>query len=292
MITEKQREERKLYIGSSDAAAILGLSRWATQLSCWAEKTGQIVPEDISDELRIKVGNKAEQMIAELFMEETGKTVHKVNETVYHPDYPFIACNLDRRIVGEKALLEIKTASAYKSEEWADNNIPAEYIVQVYHQMACTGWNKAYIACLIGGNQEFVIREIDRHEPTIIDMIRKEVYFWETFVLPKVMPVQISCFDSPTLYSLFPEATTPEIELNDEADQLIEQIEALGADYNNLYGQLEQKKNQLKAILKEAECGKSSRYTVTWKQQIKKAYTVKESKTRVLRIKENKEEKE
>jgi predicted phage-related endonuclease len=41
--------ERIGFIGSSDAAAVLGLSRWKTPLQIWAEKTGQVVPDDISD---------------------------------------------------------------------------------------------------------------------------------------------------------------------------------------------------------------------------------------------------
>lgn len=291
MITEQQRLERRKYIGSSDCAAVFGKSKWATPLSLWAEKTGQVIPEDISAKMYVKLGNKLEDIIADLFTEETGKKVHRVNETVYHPKYSFIAANLDRRVVGEKALLECKKAEIYKKEEWEGEEIPESYIYQCYHQLACTDYDRAYIAVLLG-NSEFRWKCIERDKAIINNVIEGEVNFWKNFVEPKIMPALISCKDSLTLYNLFPEPTTPEIVLNDEADLLIEQIEALETDYSSLKGQIEQKKNALKAMLKEAESGKSSRYTVTWKQQVKKAYTVPESKTRVLRIKENKEEKE
>ena len=41
--------ERSEYIGGSDIASVMGLSRWKTPLQLWAEKTGNIPQEDLSD---------------------------------------------------------------------------------------------------------------------------------------------------------------------------------------------------------------------------------------------------
>lgn len=49
--------DRTKSIGSSDAAGVLGLSRWDTVLSIWAEKTGRVVPDDISQNLAVKYGS-------------------------------------------------------------------------------------------------------------------------------------------------------------------------------------------------------------------------------------------
>ena len=40
-MSESTIVDRTQFIGGSDIAAILGLSRYATPLSVWAEKTGQ-----------------------------------------------------------------------------------------------------------------------------------------------------------------------------------------------------------------------------------------------------------
>ena len=42
-------EERRNYIGGSDIAAILGMSRWKTPLKLWLEKTGEVEPDDLSE---------------------------------------------------------------------------------------------------------------------------------------------------------------------------------------------------------------------------------------------------
>jgi putative phage-type endonuclease len=255
------------FIGSSDAAGVLGLSRWSTPLKVWAEKTGQVEPQDISDKLAVKLGVALEQTVAELFMEATGKRVHRVNEALVHPKYDFLRASLDRRVVGEDALLECKTCSAWKAHEWDGEEIPQEYIVQVMHQLAVTGKALGYIAVLIG-NQDFKWKEIRRDEKVIGEMVEREVEFWNKYVLPKVMPAQISCKDSDTLYQLFSnEVPASVIALGDEADRLVEDIQNLSRDQKALEGSIEQKKNELKAMLQDNEVGMTSMHKITWKSQ-------------------------
>lgn len=290
--------DRKQFIGSSDAAAILGLSRWKTQLEVWAEKVGRIVPEDISDKLQVKLGNRLEETVAELFMEETGKKVRRVNKPQIHPDYPFISCQIDRDVVGEDAILECKTASAWKAKEWEGEEIPQEYIIQVVHQLAVTGAAVGYIAVLIG-NQEFKWKAIYRDNPTTKSLIDKEVEFWNSYVVPSVMPLQIAHNDGSVLYDLFPVAdTNKDVILPDTANVLIEQIEAMSSEKDLLEKDIEKNKNELKALLGDAESGTTRINRVTWKvqntnridterfkkenEELYKAY-IKTTTTRVLR---------
>lgn len=282
--TKMDIEKRASYIGGSDAAAILGLSRWKTPLQVWSEKTGNATPEDIHQKLPVKLGLALEQTVADLFCEETGKKVNRVNDLIYHPKYSFLAANLDRRVVGEDAILECKTCSAWKAKEWEGEEIPQEYIIQCLHYLAVTGKAKAYIAVLIG-NHDFKWKEIQRNDSMISDIVAREVSFWEQFVVPKIMPMIISCNDTAILYRLFPiQIPKSEIFLTDDANRLCEDIEALNQDAQSISGSIEQKKNLLKAMLKENECGLTSLYKITWKQQHRDAYEVKASDFRALRI--------
>ena len=43
-------------IGGSDASAILGMNPYRTNVELWQIKTGQLVPEDISDKPYVKYG--------------------------------------------------------------------------------------------------------------------------------------------------------------------------------------------------------------------------------------------
>ena len=290
-LTQEQVAARRNFIGGSDAAAVLGLSRWSTPLKVWASKTGQLPDEDISDRLAIEVGNELEAVVCRLFTKKTDKQLRRVNEAVFHPEYPFIGAHLDRRVVGEDAIFEAKTASGWKAKEWEGEDIPREYIIQVMHYLAVTGQKKAYIACLIGGNQKFVWKTIERDEDMIKDMIKREVAFWHEFVEPKVMPMTVTARDGETLYNLFPLDDQTEIELADDANKLCENIGAMVADSKALGTQIDQAKNELRLMLGEHAIGYTDTYKVSWLAQEKKEYTVKASKTRVLRVAKIKQEK-
>lgn len=263
MLTQEQRIERRNYIGASDAAGVLGLSRWKTPLSIWAEKTGQI-DGDATASLFQKLGHKLEQAVAELFMEETGKKLRRVNETIFHKKYPFLGVNLDRRVIGEDADVECKTCSAWKAKEWDGEEIPREYIIQCLHSLAVTGRQRMYIAVLIG-NQDFKWKVIERDDAVLADLVRKEVYFWNHFVVPKIMPMSMTKNDKDTLDSLFPRAIEKKtIPLGDDAEAIIESLEAMSSDLKNLEGQIDKSQNDLRAMLGDAEVGETLNHKVLW----------------------------
>lgn len=263
MISTDTKENRINYIGASECAAVLGLSRWATPLSVWANKTGQVVPKN-DENLAMWLGNELEDVVARRFTKETGKTVHRVNETQFHPAYNFIGCNLDRRVVGEDAILECKTASAWKSKEWEGEEIPQEYILQCYHQLAVTRKQKCYLAVLIG-NQDFMWKEIKFDQKIVDDITTKLVHFWNDFVLTDIMPTTITKRDGDTLDALFPQAYVGnEIKLDDDANILIENLTAYKNDLKSLEGMIEQAENDLKSKIKDNEIGVTSLYRVAW----------------------------
>lgn len=294
------KEDRSTGIGGSDAAGVVGLSRWKTPLSIWAEKTGQFVPEDV-DTLAKTLGTRLEEVVAELFTEQTGKKVARVNERITHPKFSFIRGRIDRRIVGENAILECKTATAYKAKEWEGEEIPHEYILQCYHYLALNPkWERIYLAVLIG-NQDFKVKIIERDEKVITDLVTKEVQFWENFVMTQTMPSKVTSNDAETLYGLYPLAVSgSEVDLDDEINRQIESRNSMIQDVKAMEMQIEQIENTIKAALKDGELGRSAQWIVTWKNQITKRLDtgllkekrpdlyeqfVKQVPSRVLRIK-------
>jgi putative phage-type endonuclease len=299
-IDYKDSEVRKSFIGGSDAAAVLGLSRYKTPLQVWAEKTGQIQPDDISDITHVKAGIYLEEFIAQLFTEKTGMKVRRANETFFHDDHDFLAVNLDRRIVGTDFFLECKSTEVWNAKQWEGEDIPQEYIIQCLHGLAVTGMEKCYIAVLIGKG-DFRWKEIQRDEKTISAIIDQEVKFWNDFVVPAVMPTRITSNDADTLLALFPNAQ-PEsvINLNDDILKVIESRNAMIQDLKSLESQIDQQENTIKAFLGENEKAESTMFSVTWKNQTTKRLDTKllkesepklyekyakDSITRVLRIK-------
>ena len=268
MLTEEQVKARKSLIGGSDAAAILGLSRWETPLSVWSEKTGAIPTEDKSGILAIEVGNELENLVCKLFEKRTGKKTRRVNDYRIHPQYSFIGCQIDRRVVGEDAILEAKTASWRKAEEWKDDEIPQEYLVQVMQQLLVTGAAHAYIAVLIGGNQNFLWKKVERDETLIKTILDREVEFWTKFVEPRVMPQLVMADDTKTLGKLFPSGVeNPTIELGKSGEEIIAGIDRLAVQIKALEDAIETEKNRLRLMLGEHAIATAGPRKVTWKNQ-------------------------
>lgn len=272
MITEKQREERKGYIGSSDAAAVLGLSRWTTPLQLWAEKTGEVTRQD-EPTLQMKLGNRLEEVVAELFTEQTGLKLRRANETIFSKDYPFLGANIDRAVVGKREGVECKTVTAFKAKEWAGDEIPQEYIIQCHHCLAVTGWERWHIAALIG-NQEFMVKTIERDEKLLKDMIAKDAAFWN-LVETKIMPGIITARDSDVLYELFPVSQPVTLALGDDVAKKAEYRASLIADLKLVEDNIQRTENEIKALMGTAEAATAGEYLITWRNQTQRRFDQK-----------------
>ncbi|MCY9191172.1 YqaJ viral recombinase family protein, partial [Bacillus mojavensis] len=183
MSRDKWLIERRKGIGGSDASVILGLNKWKTPFELWLDKTGQ-VPISESQSEAAYFGSLLEDIVAKEFEIRSGKKVRRKKAILRHPEHDFILANVDRMIVGEKAILECKTTSAYNLKEWEDEEIPESYIVQVQHYLGVLGpeYQKAYFAVLVGGNK-FVWKEIERDDELIDLIFEAEIEFWNDKVL-------------------------------------------------------------------------------------------------------------
>lgn len=282
--------DRTSFLGGSDIAGVLGLSRWKTPLSVWAEKSGQI-PEKPLESEAAELGIYLEEYIARRFTKETGKMVMRKSDRVVHPKNPHFKAQIDRLVVNEDAVLECKTAGERFEKEWEEGHAPAEYICQVQWQLACTGRKMAYLAVLIG-NRKFKYMEIPRDPVMIAEMLKRANQFWNNFVLPKVMPLTVSAKDSDTLLALFPNAEVgKEINLGDDVAKLCELRAASYQDLIALEKTCKDLDAQIKAKLGDAEAGIAGTYRITWKNVERKGYEVKASKYRQFTIKKREEDK-
>lgn len=261
-------QERAKGIGGSDAGIILGLNKYRTAFELWLEKTGQVDPIEIDNEA-IYWGNEMENVVAKEFEKRTGKKVRRSNFMYSHPDHSFIKANIDRLVVGESALLECKTASAYLAKEWEGDEIPSTYLVQVQHYLGVTDKEKAYIAVLVGGNN-FVWKEIERDQELIDMIFDAEIHFWEHHILGGVQPeLDGSSAAEKYLKEKYDRAEKDkEIVLPGEYKDLIVQYEQVKQDEKLIKTAKTEIENKIKAELKDAETGLTDTYMVTWKNQI------------------------
>ena len=139
-------------IGGSDASAIVGMNPYKTNAELWMEKTGQVVPEDISDKPYVQYGTSAEMHLRELFrLDYPQMTVDYVENNMWLNDrFPWAHASLDGWLTdqdGRKGILEIKTTEILQSmqrEKWKDR-IPDNYYIQILHYLMVTEFEFAIL---------------------------------------------------------------------------------------------------------------------------------------------------
>ena len=135
-------------IGGSDASAILGMNPYKSNIELFEEKTGRLLPEDISDKPYVKYGTQAEPLIRLLFILDYPEyqVIYHENRILRSKTFPFMQASLDGELIdseGRKGILEVKTTNILQSmqrEKWKDR-IPDNYYIQVLHYLLVTGWD-------------------------------------------------------------------------------------------------------------------------------------------------------
>lgn len=204
MTREEWLEERKKGIGGSDAATILGLNPYKTNMQLWEEKTGRRQAEDISEKEYVKYGTNAEDLLRELFKLDYPKyeVKHDENTIIKHPKYPFLFASLDGTLIdketGEMGILEIKTTNILQSmqkKKWKEK-IPYNYYCQVLHYLNVTGYSFAILKAQLRYDYDGDIRLDTRHytilKEDVIDSMKvleeKEIEFWTKYVETDTRP--------------------------------------------------------------------------------------------------------
>ena len=207
MITEEQRKQRKNFIGASDIAALFtddegkSLNPFATALDVWALKVYDQEPDSQKESKAISIGHRYESALIEFAEGELGCKIGTHPESMRFVDKkhldkngnPVFACNLDGLTVYDgvtNEIVEAKTTGL--TGEWGEpgtDDVPFRVLLQVQHQMLCTGLLKAHIAVLLGkwGLEEHMY-VVERNEDIITAIVERGLQFWNEHVLTKIPP--------------------------------------------------------------------------------------------------------
>ena len=188
-------------LGASDAAAVMGLSPWRSNLQLWLEKTGQSEAPSLDGNEAVELGRNLEEPVREIF-----RIKHPEYELEYYPydmlfqpDRPWLFATLDGELMekatGRHGIYEGKTARCGKRTEWAQwrGQVPAHYFCQVCHQMLATGadfaWLATFLLNLEGDACEYREYYFERsdHVDDISVVEAKEIKFWG-YVQRREMP--------------------------------------------------------------------------------------------------------
>ena len=182
------------HVGGSDASVCVGMNPYKDNIQLWEEKTGLVIPEDISDKSYVKYGTEAEQHIRALFALDFPQyqVLYEENNMFLNSDYPWMHASLDGELIdenGRHGILEIKTTNILQSmqrEKWHDR-IPDNYYCQILHYLAVTEYEFAVLKARLKSERkgELIIKEkhyfIERNEveEDIKMLVEAERRFWE-----------------------------------------------------------------------------------------------------------------
>jgi len=190
----EEQERRRRGIGASEAAAVLGLSPWATPADVWARKLG--LTEDAPESDAMAFGVRVEGLIVDWYIERTGNSTSTAG-TMDDPGGRPIYATPDRIVYrtsppGPRLLLEAKsTRSCDEGAGWGEEGtdaIPDGYLVQVAVQMACADLDRCDVAALDLSARRLRVYRVDRDRETERAIMDALAEWWERYVVRREAP--------------------------------------------------------------------------------------------------------
>lgn len=241
-------EARRLTLGASEVAAVLGLSPWQTPLSVWRTKMG--VPNQIGEDAAYW-GHAHEPTIAQWIRDKHPEIgdVSSVGWSVRSDDYPWLSASPDRLMVNTFPTIpvELKTDDGFKRESWADA-VPDYYRIQSIVQQGIQGAPFGWLAVLHGTKTAELIR-IDFDATVWEQIVRITGEWWEAHVVGEVAPDPVTSAEASGLWPGDPDLT---IEGDERLHELWEAYGLMQAEQVEVGQQLDAVKLELQKAMQDA----------------------------------------
>lgn len=281
-------ERRIEGFGGSDAAPVLGISRWTSPRSVIEEKARRIIPDlDAPEPLRFRLGRELEPILlahaGEMIAERTGRAPRlRTSSRLYRmPGHPFVTANVDG--FADDDLVELKT-DAWGFEPWGDEEddwrraVPPWYGVQVQHSLAATRRERGWLFVLIGLGEERLYA-IPRDEAYITDLIDIERDAWDVVLacrarlaadplaaLDDLLPPLKGADLSAWVRKRYPKSNGLVLPSTPATDRLILELRGARTARRAAEAAEDEIQARLQAAMGEADGISSEHGTVTWKR--------------------------
>jgi predicted phage-related endonuclease len=147
--SSKSPQNRRLFIGGSDARIIMGEDE-AALIRLWMEKRGEREPEDLSGDLLVQLGNVTEHLNRHWYEKNTGRVVTDVQQQLFHAVHRWMAATLDGRVEVAGAVFEAKFMLPWNFSEEA---AAEKHMAQLQHNMWVMAASSAVLSVITGGGK-------------------------------------------------------------------------------------------------------------------------------------------
>lgn len=270
-------EDRHLYLGASEVAAILGIApaSWnATPLSVWRSK---VMPElePPRENMAMSAGSRLEPVILQWYADETGfevfpgarSTGDDICAPMLRAHHDAIAGPRDQDPTYENTRnVEVKNVAASKAGEWGapgTDQVPPYYRCQAAIQMAVGNLAVTDFPILIGGN-DFRIYTVERDKSYESAIVEASVAWWRRHVDGKIPPDPVTLDDTRRRWLDVAGSVRADQAAIDDLRRLAE-IQAAGKDLSDA-GDAIKLRIQQRMKDREAIVDNEGRVLVSWKQ--------------------------
>jgi len=198
-ITKKQIERRRRYIGSSDIAAICGLSPWATARDVWVRKVYSLAPDkETADTSR---GNYLEDGLLRFAEQKSGYRIARNQfrtKGVFGANldglaFQYISGNGRKKKEYLPVGFEAKTTNL--SAEWGEEDtdqVPDYVALQCHHQIYCADLERVFVPVLTThfGRLNMRMYRIERDDEVIARLVKIGTDWWNKHIVQKEPPPQ------------------------------------------------------------------------------------------------------
>lgn len=252
---------RREGIGGSDAPIVTGDAPWGSRYRLWAEKLGEADPEPPT--ARMRLGNLAEPLIADLYAERTGRELSVADTLRVHPENRWMRASIDRW-AGER-IVECKLSDSSDWGHEGTDEVPAHVMVQVQHQLAVTGAPVADVAHL-PSRGDLRVYTIEPDARLIDLLIAEEEAFWAQVTRREPPAIDGSRATATYFAARYPSDNGAEM----VADADLAAVVDLLRDVRTRIDMLDERKaaleSRIKAALGELSVLRGPAWHVTWKR--------------------------
>ena len=279
-------EERRSFLGGSDAGTILGVNPFQTAYELWRVKVG--IDQPFAGNVATQWGHYFEDLVARAASERLGVQFRRSNTRYKHPEHSWLVAHIDRMSRQDDLLLECKTTTSRSARSWGADGlvvtssetaaevIPLQHYWQVQQYLLLTKLNKAYLAVAILDDRDIRMYKIWSNIDDQARLVEECKVFWK-HVTEQTPPENLAPKDLDLMY---PESESESAALCGEHDlRLIDEYHRLKNQESDLAEQRKLVEAEIKRMIGECEelrCGDNK--VATWKSQTRESLDLKSLK--------------
>jgi putative phage-type endonuclease len=272
--------DRRAFLGASEIAAVLGLSKYATPLVVHLRKRGE-VPE-FEGSAFTEWGTRLEDAVRRAYVEKIAApggldvVPGSVVGRIQHPSIDWQVCSPDGMVHlasanGENPAswlygLECKTADRAVAHLWGEDGtdqVPDAYALQCHYAMHVTGLDRWDVAVLIGGN-DFRTYTLRRDQELLDTFLPELGVFWlgvEAGIRPEPMAA-----DNALIGKMLRQAREDLLENDPDVNDLAVALVQARADLAVAQEQADEIEARIKARIGERAGAVGPWGKISWKQ--------------------------